>query len=678
MGFSADEHLVVVTSDCILYVFDIDGKKLFQTYFPDEVSHQGLLEIKIWDTGALLFTKEFDIWVANSFKDVFKLPKTDIIEIPYWIEVCPLGMNNFEVLMAPRDGSILSITPKEWVDFELLNGPFSRISASPNGEFIAVFTKDGFLWIIKSDFCENWTEFGTDISSSPDQFIWCGNEAVCLFWRADQIETEYNQSMLLIVGLNGQYHKLYFDNYICLSSEIDGLRIFHNNTCEFLQKVSENLEHIFGIGSLDPSALLYDSYLEYENKQNSTVKSTRSLQKDKIPVAILKCIEAALYEVDTNIQKKLLKAASYGKLLTNEFSEHQKFNHACQTIRIINSVKDKEIGIPLTYEQYKILTPEVLGNRLAHRNFHLLAFSIYEYLNFDIQNIGLHWIFTILQKEEDDSKITEYIRTQFQNTMEKISYGQLSSFAFQMGKKSLAIKLLQYEENFNEQIPLLLQLEEKARALTRAIESGESDFIYFVLIGLMKKKPKIIFDLFKEKQFEIAKNLFLKYLKEKDIQLYRQSLDTLQMSFESGCIPLFQSIFPENLRKIPKEELLNDALKSFEKNKKKLTFEISIVKDHIDLVGYQKELDESLTQASKDKKPVNEFKNLTINETIEKLLVYGNEELAQKFKKDFKMSDKMFCWCKVKAYAKTEKWTEFEKLISTKGFPIDIIVRMFI
>ena len=34
----------------------------------------------------------------------------------------------------------------------LKNGPFTAIAVSPNGKFLALFTKAGLLWVVSSDF----------------------------------------------------------------------------------------------------------------------------------------------------------------------------------------------------------------------------------------------------------------------------------------------------------------------------------------------------------------------------------------------------------------------------------------------------------------------------------------------------------------------------------------------
>ncbi|PNX66975.1 vacuolar sorting-associated protein 16, partial [Trifolium pratense] len=49
-------------------------------------------------------------------------------------------------------------------------------------------------------------------------------------------------------------------------------------------------------------------------------------------------------------------------------------------LRVLNAVRSLEIGISLSIQQYKLLTPSVLIGRLINAHQHLLALRISEYL----------------------------------------------------------------------------------------------------------------------------------------------------------------------------------------------------------------------------------------------------------------------------------------------------------
>lgn len=666
IGWTQEENIVLVTSDCIIYLFDMFGTQILKSEFPEQVRDQTLLEIKLWDSGVVLLTKSLEFWLADGFVNHTLLPKSDLIEIPNYVQVLPPKLiRNVEILVAPKTNSLYSYTADEVWDYELQNGPFTRIADSPNGELLAMYTAEGFLWVLSCDFKRNLLEFNIKMKEPPHQMIWCGNDAVVCFWREDQLPRG-GSSLLLLVGLNGSHAKFHFDDHVVLKSEIDGVRIVSNTTCEYLYKVHESSALIFGIGSLDPSAMLFDSYTEFIEKKSSSVKSTRTM-KDKMPGAIQKCLDAAMFELDPSLQKQLLHSASYGMSFLREF-DHSVFNNVCKSIRIINSVRDQNIGIPLTFEQYRILTPQVLVDRLAYRGLHFLALKICEYLNLDVQKLVLHAASLKLSSESSDNQIIESIQKRFRNMKTKISYGQLSSIAYQKGKRSLAIKLLGLEEKYSEQIPLLIQLEENQKALSRAVESGEADLVYFVLITLFKKKGFV--DLLKDPSFVTAQNMLVLWLQEKDPEVFRQYMKGIGNLGQLARVSLIESIKPDKYLFEPREKLFQEALTALE-GKKQHTFESTILKEQLDLVKFQKEVDSKIPAING--KPVKEFEGLSLSKTIEKLIYSKNEDLALRLKKDFKITDKKFNMIRMNALATSERWEEFEKGALFKGSNVSII-----
>lgn len=70
--------------------------------------------------------------------------------------------------------------------------------------------------------------------------------------------------------------------------------------------------------------------------------------------AVDTCIEAAGHEFNQYWQRALLKAATFGKAFLESYNADE-FVKMCQTLRVLNSVRYYEIGIPITYAQYVII-----------------------------------------------------------------------------------------------------------------------------------------------------------------------------------------------------------------------------------------------------------------------------------------------------------------------------------
>lgn len=97
-----------------------------------------------------------------------------------------------EVLLAV-DNTIYLIDPTETEDKLLQNGPFKHVSVSPTGRFVALFTGDGKMWVVSSDFQNKLSEFDSKARTPPTTVEWCGDDAVILAWEDE----------ILIVGPNG-------------------------------------------------------------------------------------------------------------------------------------------------------------------------------------------------------------------------------------------------------------------------------------------------------------------------------------------------------------------------------------------------------------------------------------------------------------------------------------------
>ena len=65
----------------------------------------------------------------------------------------------------------------------LQNGPFKHVSVSPNGQFVALFTCDGKVWVVSSDFQNKFSEYDSRAKTPPKDVAWCGNDSVILLWE---------------------------------------------------------------------------------------------------------------------------------------------------------------------------------------------------------------------------------------------------------------------------------------------------------------------------------------------------------------------------------------------------------------------------------------------------------------------------------------------------------------
>lgn len=65
----------------------------------------------------------------------------------------------------------------------LPNGPFKHVGVSPNGLFVTLYTEDGKVWVITSDFQNKIGEYDSKAKTVPKDVQWCGNDSVVLAWE---------------------------------------------------------------------------------------------------------------------------------------------------------------------------------------------------------------------------------------------------------------------------------------------------------------------------------------------------------------------------------------------------------------------------------------------------------------------------------------------------------------
>lgn len=62
-----------------------------------------------------------------------------------------------------------------------------------------------------------------------------------------------------------------------------------------------------------------------------------------------------------------------------------------KSLRVMNAVRDKSIGIPVTLNQYNALGPELLIQRLSRYLQHHTAFEICKYFDLSTDSVLTHW-----------------------------------------------------------------------------------------------------------------------------------------------------------------------------------------------------------------------------------------------------------------------------------------------
>lgn len=220
------------------------------------------------------------------------------------------------------------------------------MSVSYNQKSLALITNNGVLWLGSSNLKTKYCEFDTNQSERPRQIEWIMDSEN--HTNADAVVISY-QSLLLVVTVAGDSNMYTYDQAIFLIPEMDCVRILTSNYHETIQKVPKCVSHIFAINSPEPSSWLFEAYKKYTEQSHRSDEYLCQI-KDRLEQSVAECIEASSYEFDTATQKSLVRTAHFGKAFIPGHNPDE-YIKITRILRVLNALRDPNIGIPLTFRQ---------------------------------------------------------------------------------------------------------------------------------------------------------------------------------------------------------------------------------------------------------------------------------------------------------------------------------------
>jgi hypothetical protein len=432
---------------------------------------------------------------------------------------------------------------------------------------------------------------------------------------------------------------------------------------ETCSSVIDVTEEVFKPGATSPAAILLDSVKLLEKKSPKADENIQRI-KPSLPEAVDACVRAAGQEYNHQWQKQLLKAASFGKSVLDLYNSDE-FVEMCERIRVLNAVRDYRVGLPISYDQYLRLSPEALIQRLVNRYEYLLAIRLSEYLRLPTDKIYIHWASQKVRvSTADDDAVCDLV-VQRLHGKRGISFESIARAAHDEGRAHLATQLLNYEPRAGKQVPLLLNMEEDEIALDKAIESGDTDLVYFVLLHLKKKLP-------------LAS--FFRMINDRPV-----ATALVESSARAQDRELLKDMFYQDDRRIDGSNLLfEDALnqRQFQTKSDKLRLASRLLSDSKDALSalHQRTYAESqmllrMQEAFDKDIDSGEFTGLSVNETMYRLIRSGYAKRAQKVQSEFKVPEKTYWWVRLRALVAKRDWGELEEISKSRKSPIGWEVR---
>eukprot|EP00474_Spongospora_subterranea_P002851 CRZ03309.1 hypothetical protein [Spongospora subterranea] len=688
IGWSKNLSLICVLKDARVFVFSVHGDLINQFVIGKEASVHGIRDCCIVDDCIVAMTEStHELVLFHDFVNPIRIgiaqpdlrrsepPTAMLMAIDRTANEDDVTAPNVSVIIATHSGSIVHCDQHKAEDQLLTQGPFRLLALSPDGQQLACFDNRDTLHCVTRDFKRKIFEFGTNTTSQPLDLTWCTNDAVIITY----------EHHLLLVGDLG-YSFLYFPYSMpaCVFRETDGVRVITSAVTEFIEQVPKSTESIFTIGSVSPAAMLYDAAEALEKRISNADDTLRSLMADAdaMETAINMCLHAAEREFEPRLQKRLLKAASVGKLCYNSMMnvkaiedqddrtvkgspviDPDRFVNVCTTLRALNAVR--ALSIPITFAQLEELTANALIDRLNNDHQHSVSLALCTLLHLDCSRVLLHWATLKVNMhssasspeataEEERALANEIVKKL--KAFPDIKLSPIASAAYRAHRPTLALTVCEHETRAHLQVPLLISMNEEERALDKAIESGDTDLVHLCLLHLRRSRSSsALYSILRSRP--LAQSLLICYARHaQELDLLKNTLFGLQKTRMAAITAIEQAYrhpqLPERIQG------LQIAAQFFHQDRSD-PFMACATLDQIKLLQVQRSL--STADAS--------VVDLSVSDTIDHLLVTKQIAQAAKIQSMFKVPAKRFWHIQVQVYARTGQWAALLALVKGKKAP---------
>ncbi|CDZ97788.1 Vacuolar assembly/sorting protein VPS16 [Phaffia rhodozyma] len=632
-------------------------------------------------------------------------------EVGCWAVLEPGGTESRQIgVLVSVDKTLVSLDEEDCVDQRLSAGPFLSLHPSPSGRLLALLLpppptsphSGPSIWVVSSDFQTSHATipYSSLLGASPDQAAeeierwessgggrkpsgvgWCGEDAVGCAWDEGG---EDGGGRVVLCGPGGGSLKYVYSGPVHLVTEIDGLRVISPESSDFIQKVPPPILHLLLPGSSHPTSLLLEAYTAHLARSLRSSSLLQLLRPD-LSAAILGILDAAVHLWAPGMQKVCLKAAVWARAyLDGEEGEGDLgVAERGRELRVINCLREWDVGVGVSWEQYIRLPPTTILQLLTTRNMHLLALRLASFLSLDPDPILEHWACAKITSApgRDDEELCREIVSKLKGGVSRMSNGAgasesgqggveeeggvrgrfagVAKMAWGAGRKGLATLLLNHEPRAANQVPLLLSMREDRLAFDKAIDSGDTDLVYHVLLHL--KSRLVLGDFFRIVDDRPSAAALLElYAKEQDREMLKDFYYQDDRRLESARLRL-----EEGYQSSDATERLAafKAASKFFSEDRDLSFESKTMDDAYQLLAAQRQIE-------KEQENKISLAGLSVNGTISALIAGGYGKRAERVRVDFKVPDKRYWYIKLQALVSVQDWPSLESFAKSKKSPI--------
>ncbi|KAL4440601.1 hypothetical protein ABPG75_003602 [Micractinium tetrahymenae] len=541
-GWTSGEQLLVLDDAAQVHLFSVRGERLPQRFsLGAEAEEAGVEAAAIFRDGLAVLTPSGRLWCVPDISE----PRLQRFPDPapglaagggagsgvHCMTVLPPSVSSsgaLEVIVAVED-TVKVVDANEALPTSVFEGPILRLAASPCGKFVAGYGQDSTIHIWTADLAEVVTWVGLaetelDLVDSlgadalpdtlPDQLVWCGSDAVLLFW-------EGLGGLMVTTDGSWRWWDIGGGGAAGFAAEVDGLRIISADRHLLLRRVPPLAARVLEIGSTSPGALLYDARRLFDAQDaRATGELLDLVRSGQLAGAVDDCLTAAAAELDPLKQAALIKAAAYGKAFQAlepgggggggaagdgssgntaaggptvfcgiACDRRRRTREVARRLRVLNALREPAVGMPLTMAQLQAEGLPAVISRLVGRRHYLLATRICQSLGLSTEQVLVRWACDKISAAAatlPDEQLLEALQAKLAGQW-GVKYAAVAAHAAAQGRQGLAALLLDHERCAAEQVPLLLELGEDERALDKAVESGDSDLVFRVVHAMWRR-----------------------------------------------------------------------------------------------------------------------------------------------------------------------------------------------
>jgi hypothetical protein len=707
MGWDSKERLICVAENGQAFVYNVFGIFLSQEkIMPLDSGNERVVEVKFFNmsygiTGFAWRTGHDKFFACVSPEKAFRIKGFPQADEPStcWCPVPVLKDREKQVVLTivlAGGGKVFVLDPSEArvenVKLSTKSEPinWTNMCVDPTGRYLAMTDDKGLIWMGSSTLKKCYCEYTDDVEAIAGM-AWI-NTKTEERGKENPVIAILKRSCLYVKGSGNSWHKFMMQGSSTMQQEVDGVRILSEDSYEFLQVVPEACQKVGMLGSMASGAVLLDAYLEYIKGDGSKAYECIEFvsKKEELIDAIEQCIGAATHVSDTRLQKHLMEASHFGRTFLKNCIPPGIVDAtvtAGQFLRIINQLRQPEVGIPLTMTQLRTLTIKSLIHRIINRGLYPLALKFCHFLKFTPEEgeipVLMHWAEKKITMSQGPShEIARDIIERMKEYDVRVPYAKLAKMAKNSRKPELAKLLLSEETTIENQIPFLLEMGEFDNALDLATLSGDPHLILSVLSDLRRKRAA---DLpFKLCTRPEADALYKKYMADDVVDsIVRQARKGgaggsggryNETEAANQFDDYYRASYSSSLNHEEKLKLVLKAKVAYNIEDTPGRFHEQAIRERSDLLAFQ--------EREGTKKNLRLY-GLSLFDTLVELFQDNESSLADKLAKQFKVSDKLYWQAKVMAFSDDGKWMDLERFSKSKkpppiGFEVNIATSKYV